>query len=289
MRYPVPKIELGVSLTSDSQHRARFQPNLSHHEAPEDSGRRRDRSKPSAAADAAIESQTSESEEETNPRPRPKLGLTRWGVAVQRSSAQEQYRIRGSKRVIQSNPKSLSPEREEPSGTSSRTLNPLPAVEEVWFAGCHSDVGGGAVEDTVRYSLADVSLRWMVKQVILSQCGIKFDAAALRRADIDVSTIVLVGPTQPTVEQVWRRKSEAEAEASSQASPGSFGEDGSGEYMLQKGKDKDAETQAWPREQDILADIHDQLKLQPLWWLLELIPMKFTWQEDDGTWRSKLG
>ena len=239
--------------------------------------------------DTATESQTSESEEETNPRPRPKFGLTRWGVAVQRFSAQEQYRIRGSKRVIKSNPKSLSPEREEPSGTPSRTLDPLRAVEEVWFAGCHSDVGGGAIEDTVRYSLADVSLRWMVKQVILSQCGIKFDAAALRRADIDVSTIVLVGPTQPTVEQVWRRKSEAEAGTSSQASPGSSGEDGSGEYTPRKGKDKGAETQAWPREQDVLADIHDRLKSQPLWWLLELMPMRFTWQEDDGTWKSKLG
>ena len=28
-------------------------------------------------------------------------------------------------------------------------------MEEVWFAGCHSDVGGGAVEDAVRYLLAD--------------------------------------------------------------------------------------------------------------------------------------
>ena len=194
------------------------------------------------------------------------IGLTRWGVAVQRHSTQEQYRIRGSNRAVPSNSKALSPERKKPSGTPSRTSDPLPAVEEVWFAGCHSDVGGGAVEDTVRYSLADVSLRWMVKQVILSQCGIKFDAAALRRADIDVSTIVLVGPTQPTVEQVWKKKSEAEAGASSQASPGSSGEDGSGECMLRKGKGKDVETQAWPREQDVLADVHDQLKSQPLWW-----------------------
>ena len=129
----------------------------------------------------------------------------------------------------------------------------------------------------------------MVKQVILSQCGIKYDAAALRRADIDVSTTALVGPTQLTVEQVWRRKSEAEAGASSQASPGSSGEDGSGEYMLRKGKDGDVDTQAWPWEQDVLADIHDRLKSQPLWWLLELMPMKFTWQEDDGMWKSKLG
>jgi len=38
--------------------------------------------------------------------------------------------------------------------------------------------------------------------------------------------------------------------------------------MLQKGKDKGVETQALPQEQDVLADIHDQLKLEPpVWWL----------------------
>jgi len=48
--------------------------------------------------------------------------------------------------------------------------DPLPAVEEVWFAECHSDVGGGAVEDTVHYSLADVSLSlgWSNKSSFLS-------------------------------------------------------------------------------------------------------------------------
>jgi len=166
---------------------------------------------------------------------------------------------------------------------------PLPAVQEVWFSGCHSDVGGGAVEDTVRYSLADISLRWMVKQVVLSQCGIKFDETALRRADINISTIVLAGPAQPTVEQVWRRKSEAEAGVSSPSSPISHGDDTSGDYIIQKGKDRDIEAQTWPQEQDILADIHDELKLQRMWWLLELMPMKFTWQEADGTWKSKWG
>lgn len=129
----------------------------------------------------------------------------------------------------------------------------------------------------------------MVKQVILSQCGIKFDATALRMADIDVSTIVLVGPTQPTVEQVWRKKSEAEAGASLPTSPGSSGENGSVEYMVRKGKEKDVEAQAWPREQDVLADIHDPLKSQPMWWSLELMPMKFIWQEADGRWKSKWG
>ena len=126
----------------------------------------------------------------------------------------------------------------------------------------------------------------MIKQVILSQTGIKFDSEALRRADIDISTVVLAAPIQPNVE------SEVEvgpALPTPLTSPSSPGEDDSGEYMIRKGKVKDVEEQTWPREQDVLTDIHDQLKIQPLWWLLEILPMKFEWQEADGTWKSKLG
>ncbi|KAG9089298.1 hypothetical protein FRC06_001632, partial [Ceratobasidium sp. 370] len=34
-------------------------------------------------------------------------------------------------------------------------------VKEVWFAGCHSDVGGGSVLDTTPHSLSNITLRWM--------------------------------------------------------------------------------------------------------------------------------
>ena len=175
-----------------------------------------------------------------------------------------------------------------PVSATSAPPEPLPAIQEVQFAGCHSDVGGGAVEDAVRYSLGDISLRWMVKQVILSECGIKFDMVALRAADIDVSTIVLVGPTQRTVDQLWRRKSDAEAVTASLALPTPSAEDGSEEDLIPKGKGKDVEEQVWPQE-DVLADTHDKLKSQPWWWFLEIMPMKFTWQEADGTWKSKWG
>jgi len=285
------KTDVGVSLTWGFQHRARFQPNLFHRETPEDAAKRKDESQPVGPVNATT-TLPDPATVERNSRPRPRFGFTRWGIAVQRLSSQQRYRIRGTNSEIPSSHEALSPERKVPSETSSKVLRvpqPLPAVQEVWFAGCHSDVGGGAVEDAVRYSLGDISLRWMVKQVILSQCGIRFDAGALRRADIDVSNIVFPDPTQPTVEQIWRRKSEAESGTVSPALPGSSGEDGSGEYMIRKGKERDVELQTWPREEDVLADIHDELKSQPLWWLLELVPMKFTWQEADGTWKSKWG
>jgi hypothetical protein len=72
-------------------------------------------------------------------------------------------------------------------------------VKEVWFAGVHTgkcilvyhvyicsnlaflDVGGGSTLDSDPQSLANISLRWMVREVIKAQCGILFDNGALAR------------------------------------------------------------------------------------------------------------
>jgi uncharacterized protein (DUF2235 family) len=47
-------------------------------------------------------------------------------------------------------------------------------LQQVWFAGMHSDVGGGYSDD----SLAYVSLGWMISEA--SQCGLRFDPSALQ-------------------------------------------------------------------------------------------------------------
>lgn len=42
---------------------------------------------------------------------------------------------------------------------------------EVWFAGAHTDVGGGSVKNGERYSLARISLRWMIRQCFKCDTG----------------------------------------------------------------------------------------------------------------------
>ncbi|KAG8897094.1 hypothetical protein FRC01_011483, partial [Tulasnella sp. 417] len=39
-------------------------------------------------------------------------------------------------------------------------------VQEVWFAGCHADVGGGSTPNTENHTLANPSLQWMISEVI---------------------------------------------------------------------------------------------------------------------------
>jgi hypothetical protein len=38
---------------------------------------------------------------------------------------------------------------------------------------------------------------------------------------------------------------------------------------------------------DCLQPIYDDLVIQKMWWMLEIIPLKFTWQDAKGVWHSK--
>ncbi|KAL5495495.1 hypothetical protein ACEPAI_958 [Sanghuangporus weigelae] len=58
---------------------------------------------------------------------------------------------------------------------------------EVWFAGCHCDVGGGSVRNGTRNSLARIPLRWMIRECFRTKTGIIFDKDMLKK-DIGLDT-----------------------------------------------------------------------------------------------------
>ena len=247
-----------------------------HRESPQDAARFRKDSSPPVSSDSA----NPKTGQGASPRSHPRFGLARWSLAAQRRPPGEPHKATSADDQVPSDPIPLSPQNAH-SALSSATPNPPPPVLEVWFVGCHTDVGGSSVPDTVRCSLSDITLRWMIKQVVLSNCGIKSDETALKEADIDVSTIALDSPTQPAM-----NNSEVEAGAAlptPQALPNSPGDGESEEHMIRRG----VQEQDLQQKQDAMAPIYDQLKIQPLWWLLELLPIKSTWQEADGTWKSK--
>jgi hypothetical protein len=104
------------------------------------------------------------------------------------------------------------------------------------------DIGGGAAID-----LSRITLRWMVRQVISSQCGIIFDDAALIRASIPVRTFPSASPIKANSEELVL--------------------DG----------------------MDALQPTHDEIKKDPLWWLLEIIPLHYSWQDEQGVWHRDYG
>ncbi|KAB5593664.1 hypothetical protein CTheo_2847 [Ceratobasidium theobromae] len=124
-------------------------------------------------------------------------------------------------------------------------------VLEVWFAGCHSDVGGGAEKNDAKHSLSDISLRWMVRQIITSQCGIQFDGNALKEMHIPPPTLSF--------------KTNISAHYSSPADAA----------IIKEAHDREAK--------DALADMHDALR-NPLWWPLEFFPLVHSYQDETGKW-----
>lgn len=48
-----------------------------------------------------------------------------------------------------------------------------------------------------------------------------------------------------------------------------------------------AEAQLDPLDRiDATSKIYDKLKIKPLWWILEVLPMSYVWQDKDGIWRK---
>ncbi|KAL7280019.1 hypothetical protein ACG7TL_006433 [Trametes sanguinea] len=166
-------------------------------------------------------------------------------------------------------------------------------VLEVWFAGCHGDVGGGNVANNVEVSLSDITLRWMVREVVLAQCGIAFDEAALVRANIPESIFRGEGfplPAQTTFSRHPQHNGFSVDEAGSNTAASQDGSNGGAHAPLPKSEPRP--TEATPDDgldcsADALAPLHDMLKSNPTWWLLEIVPTWYKVQQPDGTWKTK--
>ncbi|KAH7344051.1 hypothetical protein B0J17DRAFT_200724 [Rhizoctonia solani] len=162
--------------------------------------------------------------------------------------------------------------------TSSPNARSPTDVKEVWFAGCHSDVGGGNVLDSEPHSLSDITLRWMVRECAMANTGIVWNEPRLRQLRIDISPerlkvsqeittnapILHQSPTAPSYETVFAPQ-------------------------LAEFEDKDEAADAkW-------SNVHDSLVFRLawpawltylLWWMLELLPMKQWTQDTEGKWQG---
>lgn len=107
----------------------------------------------------------------------------------------------------------------------------------------------------------------MVREVIASNCGIQFDPAMM--AKFNVHCMV------PPEEYFSADLSAANTSATKQ-------------------QGKTSEEQSKPSAQDEASDcvdalksLHDELVLLPAWWILEIIPLPFSWQDRLGVWHKK--
>ncbi|KAI5998208.1 hypothetical protein EDD15DRAFT_2572829 [Pisolithus albus] len=134
-------------------------------------------------------------------------------------------------------------------------------ADEVWFAGCHSDVGGGSVASSTRYSLARIPLRWMIREIFKTNVGILFHRSMFQQIGMDPSTLYPgVVPRPPAI-------------------------------PMDSHADLDVECVSEETEDlhDALSPVYDQLMRAPYWWILEVLPQKLRYQrKTNGTWAESI-
>ncbi|KIO29788.1 hypothetical protein M407DRAFT_21037 [Tulasnella calospora MUT 4182] len=170
-------------------------------------------------------------------------------------------------------------------------------VKEVWFAGCHADVGGGSTPNDKIHTLANPSLQWMVTEVLGNAPDVLFrpDAFTYDKA-FSTFTVTESDPTpKPArlrIPSTFRRAAAGGRDPSSSPTPAPLstltaatprsstlnGVDVEEEQKLKIVK------QAHPKK-DANARLNDQLVKKRVWLILEYIPTFQYYQDGNGTWQ----
>ncbi|KAF9461536.1 hypothetical protein BDZ94DRAFT_1167539 [Collybia nuda] len=152
--------------------------------------------------------------------------------------------------------------------------NPTDVIE-VWFSGCHCDVGGGSVKNGTPYSLARIPLRWMIRECFKTETGILFSSEALNRVGIDPETLLKDYQRPPPLPTVGKFIEEIPSKVDAKAAR----KEAKHEHRLGLFK-----TEEENELRDALSPIYDQLSLTWFWWFLELLPSKHHPHDEDETW-----
>ncbi|KAI6102620.1 hypothetical protein EV401DRAFT_1875847 [Pisolithus croceorrhizus] len=148
-------------------------------------------------------------------------------------------------------------------------------VEEVWFSGCHCDVGGGSVKNGTRNSLARIPLRWMIREIFKADVGILFHRSMFEQIGMDPSTLyphVIARP--PAIFTIPAK-----------ADPKEPNDDDDDYAAIQCDPDGKFVSEELEDVCDALSSVYDQLKIAPYWWILEVLPQKLHYQRDqDDSW-----
>ncbi|KAF9460648.1 hypothetical protein BDZ94DRAFT_888541 [Collybia nuda] len=180
---------------------------------------------------------------------------------------------------------SIANKREMELGTGHSSKEQETDVEEVWFSGCHSDVGGGAVHHGIRHSLARISLRWMVRQCFLTGTGIIFTTDSIKKLGFDPNSLypaVSQRPAPLPVEDLEIRRVPKPRTTLTKLRQGEWPDEPEPKQMSEEEEEL----------YDALTPSYDQLELKRAWWLLEIVPaMRRSVVNDEvvKTFRPNLG
>ncbi|KAG9018129.1 hypothetical protein FRB90_012150 [Tulasnella sp. 427] len=169
-------------------------------------------------------------------------------------------------------------------------------VKEVWFSGCHTDVGGGSVKNEEANRLANISLCWMLNEIVKAKANIFFkdnafsDVAAFQIL-LNTGPVLLPSPSFPNgVASASEPRRQEMSEATVVDSPV---QERTAELSHNKelstgtiGNSTIASVQETAMVQDSTSALHDALAKLSIWWILELLPQRHAWQDTHGHWKK---
>jgi len=169
----------------------------------------------------------------------------------------------------------------------SKDRNQPTDIDEVWFAGCHCDVGGGSVDNDDTINLARIPLRWMIRETFKTKSGIMFETDGLRSIGLDPNSLYPdVAPRPPALPvgsaRIRRIPPKPSKPIITDPAPEHPIVDLHAELIPHR-------TEEELELQEALSPIYDQLDLAWFWWILEVIPMKHRHQRPDDSWMSHIG
>ena len=138
------------------------------------------------------------------------------------------------------------------------------------------DVGGGAVSNKTRHSLARIPLRWMIRECFKSNTGIMFDADSLFKVGLDPSSLhpfVATRPPPPPVGSNCIRKPPATPIPIN--IPALISQKEKHPNLLEESEKPFLETEEEEELHDAMSPDCDQLKIPSAWpwWILEVLPL----------------
>lgn len=175
---------------------------------------------------------------------------------------------------------------------------------EVWFAGCHADVGGGAVLNEERHRLSNIPLRWMIRQCFECDTGIIFNTKILAEMGLDVHTLwpryskleePVLGPS-PSLLEHYALGLPPKTRRSSLLTPIRSPTKRRGFFDLTIPDDHASQASTeWVPEQiedyfDSLQPMNDQLLVKMAWWLAEFWPVTYhIFNPSTNIWDARIG
>ncbi|KAK7026863.1 hypothetical protein VNI00_015405 [Paramarasmius palmivorus] len=164
-----------------------------------------------------------------------------------------------------------------------------PDVKEVWFAGAHCDVGGGSVKDTETVNLAQIPLRWMVRECFEAETGIMFSANELRSIGIDPDSIPVKEWDESNNKDGGEERSQGNkrnTDNSSSRSPEAAAqviETKRNDYSTQNHRDTMSSSieRIEKARKDAVSPMYDRLRNNRFWWLLEITPWMRIYPKED--------